>query len=480
MKISKLFSLLAAASLAFSAYGCDKGEAIGGCTTATDCPDASIFECNNGACQEVNAEHCSDREKNQDETDIDCGGNDCTKCKAGKSCKVDNDCMSQKCEENVCVTASCESDKDCAENQTCESGVCATCSDEKLNNKETDVDCGGEYCMACRLGKSCELNTDCASGICTEGVCSAPSCEKDSDCREGETCDTESQNCISCKDGTKNGTETDIDCGGSCNKCATSKGCETNSDCISGICSPTDFICLEKAAATCTDGEKNGTETDKDCGGGTCPLCGQERLCLQNSDCKSGICIEGYCKGDDCSSAAAGTIVINEVFTHPDTSANMLHAEATKQLKYIEIYNTSDAIVNLAELNLEVKGTDASQTLKMSGCIDAKRYIVLHDTGYEIQAMAEGASQQKVEHVDTALAATTAYKIQLKRDNDIIHAVSVPDMSSKKGVSAALSNSPVETDGYNALVEHDTLPGEGGVENPHSPGVYNYAGAPQG
>ena len=484
MKVSTIRFLAIAIALTLGAYGCGKGDAIGGCSTADDCPNANIFECDNGTCREVNATHCHNKTLDSDESDTDCGGNDCSKCDAGKRCKEHSDCASQKCTDGVCENAACQSDADCEETKTCESGVCATCTDGKQNNKETDVDCGGEYCKSCRLDSSCEVNKDCASGVCTEGTCSAPPCSSDEDCdkKNGYVCDLDTKACVSCKDGTKNGNETDIDCGGStvCNACADGKSCENNSDCTSGVCSTTDFICLAAVAASCTDGETNGDETDVDCGGGTCPTCGQERLCKKNADCKSGLCKDGYCKGDDCLSATAGTIVINEVFTNPNTSANMLHAESTKQLKYIEIYNNSSSILNLAELKLEVQGTNSTKTLEMRGCIDAKHYIVLHDVGHTINALAEMSEAQDVANIDTVLAETTAYKISLKHGTDIIHAVSVPDMSAKSGVSAALSTAPVETDGYKLMVEHDTLPGEGGVENPHSPGVYNYAGAPQG
>jgi hypothetical protein len=47
-------------------------------------------------------ESCSDGSKNQDETDIDCGG-DCTKCALTKACAVNSDCISGICSQNVCV-----------------------------------------------------------------------------------------------------------------------------------------------------------------------------------------------------------------------------------------------------------------------------------------------------------------------------------------------------------------------------------------
>jgi hypothetical protein len=44
-------------------------------------------------------------------------------------------------------------------------------------------------------------------------------------------------------------------------------------------------------APSCSDGIKNGNETDVDCGGGTCPGCPDLKACLVNSDCIA---------GDDC------------------------------------------------------------------------------------------------------------------------------------------------------------------------------------
>lgn len=47
-------------------------------------------------------ETCSDGIKNQDETDIDCGGI-CRACKNGQDCNINDDCKSNSCENRVCV-----------------------------------------------------------------------------------------------------------------------------------------------------------------------------------------------------------------------------------------------------------------------------------------------------------------------------------------------------------------------------------------
>ena len=46
---------------------------------------------------------CSDKTKNQDETDMDCGGATCPACAVGKACKKLGDCKSQVCYMNVCI-----------------------------------------------------------------------------------------------------------------------------------------------------------------------------------------------------------------------------------------------------------------------------------------------------------------------------------------------------------------------------------------
>ena len=44
------------------------------------------------------------------------------------------------------------------------------------------------------------------------------------------------------------------------------------------------------AAPTCTDGIKNGTEIDADCGGSVCGVCFPGAICMVGTDCSSGAC----------------------------------------------------------------------------------------------------------------------------------------------------------------------------------------------
>ncbi|MEK6816610.1 MAG: hypothetical protein AABY09_03280 [Nanoarchaeota archaeon] len=97
---------------------------------------------------------CGDGIKNQDETDVDCGGNNCrirNKCALGKLCIVNTDCLSNNC-TGLSV-------------KTCKAGP--TCNDGIKNGLETSVDCGGNICPKCGSGGVCISNADCLSNICT-------------------------------------------------------------------------------------------------------------------------------------------------------------------------------------------------------------------------------------------------------------------------------------------------------------------------
>jgi len=156
-------------------------------------------------------EECNDFELNGKETSIDCGGGECPKCELNKDCLVNDDCFSGVCNaSNKCAKSSCddgikngdetdvdcggedcskcENDEDCKKDSDCKSGKCDsntntctgfdTCDNDKLDDDETDVDCGGE-CDPCGDGQDCKTGSDCESGKCDNGKCTAS--EKDSD-----------------------------------------------------------------------------------------------------------------------------------------------------------------------------------------------------------------------------------------------------------------------------------------------------------
>jgi hypothetical protein len=66
-------------------------------------------------------------------------------------------------------------------------------------------------------------------------------------------------------------------------------------------CPPPDKIAPDASDAMdapdpCDDGNKNGTESDTDCGGADCDPCPLDSTCVANRDCHFGTCMGGTCK----------------------------------------------------------------------------------------------------------------------------------------------------------------------------------------
>lgn len=116
---------------------------------------------------------------------------------------------------------------------------------------------------------------------------------------ESQTIDAPDDGKPGCTDGNKNGSETDIDCGGSCRPCGDGKTCAAASDCAAGTC--TGGVCR---APSCTDATRNGSETDTDCGG-SCQPCANAKGCLTPADCVSKICTASRCQ-TDCTDVLVG------------------------------------------------------------------------------------------------------------------------------------------------------------------------------
>ena len=264
------------------------------CIEDGDC--ASSF-CSAGVCTD---QTCVDGLKNQDESDIDCGGDmGCAPCTPGKTCTAQSDCNGGPCDAGKCRAASCddaikdqaESDVDCggscepcATGQACQSnddcdlalctgGKCRaqTCADGLVNQDETDVDCGGlTGCPRCASTEHCSGDNDCDGARCSKGACQP----------------------MSCSDGVKNGTETGVDCGGSCDPCADGGMCLVAADCVSKVCTLAIHQC---AVPSCNDGVLNGDEPTQDCGASCSTKCQLADTCKLNNDCGSGKCFNLHC-----------------------------------------------------------------------------------------------------------------------------------------------------------------------------------------
>lgn len=92
-------------------------------------------------------------------------------------------------------------------------------------------------------------------------------------------------------DGVKNGTETDVDCGGTSGTlCASNKICIADTD-----CGGANATCAGGLCRNCSDTVKNGNETDIDCGGICGGNCGFNEICALSGDCASANCVSGLC-----------------------------------------------------------------------------------------------------------------------------------------------------------------------------------------
>jgi len=100
-----------------------------------------------------NSKGCGNRTDNCSDCSCSCGGYKKEENRTNNNCKdgLDNDCDGLRD----------AMDDGCG----CKNGI--------KDGDESDVDCGGS-CGSCVLGKTCNINSDCASGSCLTGICSTP------------------------------------------------------------------------------------------------------------------------------------------------------------------------------------------------------------------------------------------------------------------------------------------------------------------
>ncbi len=239
-----------------------------------------------------NGETCSDGVKNQNETDVDCGGI-CTKCENGSGCVVGSDCVSGNCSSGTCESLG------------------ASCDDGVQNQDETDIDCGGQKCDGCAEGKRCNADGDCQGGMsCQDGACGGgcvPQCDGKcggagddcggtcEECPSGKWCD--GQTCKTCN--------ADTHCGDDCVDCSSQ---DTNKACVDGACGCT-LASDCKEAETCRNGScvsVSECQSQDDCylgdwcDAGQCVSCDSDEHCgFDCVDCSSHVqnkaCVDGKC-----------------------------------------------------------------------------------------------------------------------------------------------------------------------------------------
>lgn len=149
-------------------------------------------------------------------------------------------------------------------------------------------ECVVSYCDgAAPMTKNAAPGAPCTDGgsYC-DGKGHCRECVESSDCASGGVCMDGACVAGSCSNGARDGSETDIDCGGNCPACATGKSCKLASDCATKVCDASTHEC---DVASCNDGVLDQDETDIDCGG-RCKSCPNTADCFKNADCASGAC----------------------------------------------------------------------------------------------------------------------------------------------------------------------------------------------
>jgi len=285
------------------------------------CPGNQVWNCATNHCELPLPGTCVDGQKNNRETDVDCGGGYCSACTENKACSVHADCRAglscvggtcqyaASCHDGVrsgswsagesdidcggpcapCVEGKmCRAASDCVRGESCLGGECyalSFCTDQEQMAPETDFNCGGGACPACDDRDACVIPEDCKTGsTCVEGTC-----------RPIVTPAT-------CNDGVKTGPystgETSVDCGGPCRPCTTEgAACLTKGDCDENLgLACLGGECWAALASLCSNNRADAYETSVDCGGDFCGPCALDRDCIENSDCQSNlVCISSNC-----------------------------------------------------------------------------------------------------------------------------------------------------------------------------------------
>jgi len=191
----------------------------------------------------------------------------------GTSCSSNNQCNpTQECTDQHCVQIPCATSSDCGPSQTCSQGFCFQNACTQNSDCGTGTVCQGQLCVpygeSCSTSQDCNggalscinnfcvqcaTNTNCGSGVCSDGVCFDTCSSDPGACPSGTTC----VNNYCCPASNYPNT------------------CSQTGDCGSGFC--------VNGACTCVKGN-NGDS------------------CVSSTDCASGICLGNICvnSGDGC------------------------------------------------------------------------------------------------------------------------------------------------------------------------------------
>ncbi|MCC7537776.1 MAG: hypothetical protein IT379_16250 [Deltaproteobacteria bacterium] len=198
--------------------------------------------------------------------------------------------MSDACPPYVCDAASGMCNVSCDDTSDCIAGY----------------DCALGVCRRAR-GQPCTLDTECASGFCTDGICCEARC--DGEC---ERCDASGR--IGFCDAVPAGDDPDAECGATA--CGTTGTCSGDRSCarhpMGATCGPASCMSatISNQPDVCNAGEMCVDSGTRDCSPGTCdPATGLCRTtCMTTAECAANhTCVGGTCRRNDGQPCVAGT-----------------------------------------------------------------------------------------------------------------------------------------------------------------------------
>ena len=190
---------------------------------------------------------CSDGIKNQDETDIDCGGTVCPKCANNKNCTINKDCKSNYCKNKVCKKKPVTRISGGGGGGGGGRGMYTAA--EQFYGTAQPTDGGAAECMddwICDPWGPCidgMQTRDCFLNDYPECILELPKPDTTQSCEMPEP-EYVPPAAPTCFDGIQNQDETFPDCGGSmCKPCDPNLPCIMDRDCVTGYCDPITQLC---------------------------------------------------------------------------------------------------------------------------------------------------------------------------------------------------------------------------------------------
>jgi hypothetical protein len=220
---------------------------------------------------------------------------------------VDTECRTRSCNGGVCGFVTPKAPTASQIWGDCKMRKCDGEGNLVIEGDSADVyddanECTLDWCKGTEARNDPKPSIVCGNmGICNDsGACVQ--------CLDDSTCPALKHNCdagrcvpLHCVDNILDLDETAVDCGGpDCQRCEDGKACGAGIDCQSLVCQGQPKVCK---APSCSDGVKNGSETDTDCGGKCASQglrCDPNQKCTSPEDCTSSVCKLSVCQPPTC------------------------------------------------------------------------------------------------------------------------------------------------------------------------------------